>query len=280
MPDLKELGIAFQMPRRLALLRHGESQANLINRAIKKKIISEFPPQYLATPDREIRLSRKGQAQAAVTGKWLAEQYPDGFDAIFVSNHARAMETASLACAAAGWKNVRILIDPLLGERNWGVFSTRSPERREELMDLRERDPLHMPMPDGETLLMTRLRSRTLLERCSREFSGKRVLVVTHGEYIEALWSEVAHFSTETQRDFFNSEKGDLRNCQVVEFAGEDPSTGKWEGKLRWVRSSCPQANSFPDWSPIERTKFSPEELMEHVKRYPRLDLTSFGDPA
>ena len=89
-------------------------------------------------------------------------------------------------------------------------------ERRLEAMQLRQRDPLHAPMPDGEPLLETRTRTRVLLERVVRENPGQRVLVSSHGEYIEALWSEIGHFSTEKQRDFFRSADGDIRNCQVV----------------------------------------------------------------
>jgi len=268
------------MPRWLTLLRHGESQANLIQRASKKGLITEYPEAFLRTPDREIRLSRRGREQAELTGKWMAKEYPHGFDVILVSNHVRAMETAAIVCKAAGWTKTAMRLDPLLGERNWGAFSQAAPERRGELMELRERDPLHMPMPDGETTLMTRLRSRTLLERASREYSGKTMLGVTHGEYVESAWAEIAHLSTEEQRELFSSERGNLRNCQVIEFSAEDPTTLAWDGKLRWVRSSCPQANRLGDWGPIERKTFTAAQLLERVEGYPRLDLDSFGDAA
>jgi broad specificity phosphatase PhoE len=190
-----------------------------------------------------------------------------------VSDHTRAKETAAIICQAAGWHDVEIRVDPLLGERNWGRFTSTSADRREEIMDYRKRDPLHNPMPDGETLLETRHRSRELLDRCARQFSDKRVLVFSHGEYIEALWAEIGHFNTERQIDFFNSDAGDIKNCQVVEFSSIDPISQEAQGKFRWVRSSCPHAEISGDWSGIEKTHYTPQQLLDQVFRYPRLDL-------
>ncbi len=92
---------------------------------------------------------------------------------IYVSDHVRARETAGVVCREAGWGDVLIRIAPQLGERNWGRFAFAEPERRQEVMDLRQRDPLHAPMPDGETLLQTRTRTRVLLERIARENWGR-----------------------------------------------------------------------------------------------------------
>lgn len=267
------LKLPLHMPCKLVMVRHAESEANLINRAIKRNIIAEAPAGFENIPDREIRLSKAGCEQAKNTGPWLKAQYPQGFDKIYVSDHTRAKETAALICISAGWSDVQIKIDPLLGERNWGRFAHSDKARRDEVMKYRNRDPLHNPMPDGETLLATRLRSRSLLNRCAREFEGKNVLVVSHGEYIEALWAEIAHMNTERQIDFFHSEAGDLKNCQVIEFSSIDPDSQEPCGWLNWVRSSCPQAGIYTSWKEIERHKFTPEELMAQVGKYPRLEF-------
>lgn len=267
------LNIVPAMPARLVLVRHGESEANIINRAIKKGKIQNYPPGFSDIPDREVRLSKLGVEQALKTGPWLRAQYPEGFHAIYVSDHTRAKETAALVCKSAGWDHLRIRIDPLLGERNWGRFAHEDRERRDEIMRNRKRDPLHNPMPHGETLLSTRLRSRDMLERCAREFAAQRVLVFSHGEYIEAIWSEIAHMNSESQSRFFESHEGDIRNCQVVEFSSLDPQSNDANNQLKWARSSCPQAKIIGTWKPIERTTFTPEELLEQVTRYPNLDF-------
>lgn len=276
-PLRASISLSRSMPSRLVMVRHGESEANLINKAIRKGIITEYPPGFASIPDREIRLSRAGVEQTKPTGEWLREQYSDGFDVIYVSDHTRAKETAALVCQAAGWHNVEIRIDPLLGERNWGRFAASDRARRAEIMEYRKRDPLHTPMPDGETMLETRNRSRELLDRAARELSGKRVLVFSHGEFIEALWAEIAHMNTERQLTFFQSSKGDIKNCQVVEFSAESPENGEYRGVLRWVRSSCPRAGIFRKWGKIEKTRYTPEALLAQVERYPRLDFSAHG---
>ena len=258
------------------MIRHGESEINVINRALKHGHISEYPREVLSIPDREFRLSERGRAQAIATGHWLANEYSTGFDVIYVSDHVRARETAALVCAEAGWRDAQIRIDPQLGERNWGRFAFADAERRQHVMELRQRDPLHAPMPDGETMLATRTRTRVLLERIVRENAGQRVLVFSHGEYIEALWSEVGHFSTEDQRAFFKTPEGDIRNCQVVEFGSRDPQSSEPRGQLGWVRSSCPFVNVQGDWREFEYRKFTPEQLLHSVEEYPHLPLLDF----
>jgi broad specificity phosphatase PhoE len=277
-PDNRVLTLPthLSMPARLVFVRHGESQANLINRAMKKGIISDYPKGFSEIPDREIRLSPLGVAQAKLTGPWLSREYPDGFDVIYVSDHARAQETAGHLCLSAKWSDAQIRVDPLLGERNWGRFTSKDEAMRAEIMRLRMIDPLHAPMPDGETLLETRHRCRELLDRVTREFSGKRVLVISHGEYIEAIWSEILHLNTERQKEFFHSSAGDIKNCQVVEFSSCDPASGELSSRLRWVRSSCPQANLYRKWEHLNRKKFTPTELLREAERYPTLDVKAF----
>ena len=265
--------IKLHMPDRLVMVRHGESEANLINRALKAGTLQSYPRGFAEIPDREIRLSPLGRQQAVLTGEWLAVQYPEGFDAIYVSDHIRAQETAGLICKAAGWHNVEIRIDPLIGERNWGQFASKAAEQREQIMQMRKRDPLHNPMPNGETLLETRDRSRHLLDRCAREFAGRRVLEISHGEFIEALWAEIAHMNTERQLEFFSSEAGDIKNCQVVEFSAANPENGEYRGNLGWVRSSHPASGLDGCWGGIERIRYTPDQLLDQVSFYPRFSF-------
>ena len=260
------------MPHRLTLVRHGESEANVIQKAVKHGILAHYPESFSSIPDREFRLSPIGRDQAKKTGPWMHQEYPEGFDVIFVSDHVRARETAALLCLEAGWEDCYILVDPLMGERSWGRFSEVDLDYRNRIMSAKKRDPLHTPMPDGETLLATRHRSRVLLERIAREFKNKNVLVFSHGEYIEATWAEIEHMTTERQREFFHSSEGDIRNCQVVEFASINPWTSEQDGKIRWVRSSCPQAGVFGDWNVTRPKKFKPQELLDQVYHYHNLD--------
>lgn len=277
----KALRPGVDMPRRLVIVRHGESQANVINRQIKSGAITSYPPEFITTPDREVRLTSAGVVQADKTGTWLATRYPQGFAARFVSNHVRAMETAAHLAEGAGWLTESWKIEPLLGERNWGNYQQLPPEERARVMALRQRDPNYCPMPDGETLLETRLRSRELLNGLGR-YSGRDILIVTHGEFAEALWSEIVHMSTERQIDFFSSRDGKIGNCQVIEFSAEDPETDEWNGKLRWVTSSCPHEGKAGNWKRLQSEVFLPAQLRATVNRYmkfPEEWMTSVPQP-
>ncbi len=264
------------MPDLLVAIRHGESLANVINRAIKKGEREDYPDGFRELPDREVPLSERGIAQAKKTGTQLGEKFPTGFDIIYVSDHRRAKETAAYICIAAGWKDVLIRKEPLIGERNWGNFPLATKEERTRILGLRTRDPLHAAMPDGETILDTRLRSREFLDRCARQFGGQRVLIFSHGEYIEALWAEIAHMDTERQIDFFHSPAGDIKNCQIVEFSSKPFGDQKSEstGKLEWVRSSCPQADVEGNWTKIEKPACTAQDLMDEILGYPEITFS------
>jgi broad specificity phosphatase PhoE len=268
-PSHQEQSVKRSMPSRLILIRHGESEQNVINRLVKKGEMPDYPPGFSSIPDREFRLSVQGRSQALQTGAWLKTAYPTPPEIIYASDHIRAQETAALVCKGAGWTDAKIRIDPLLGERNWGSWAAQPPNIRHDITTNSRRDPLNHPMPDGETMLATRWRSRELLDRCARQFGGKHVLVFSHGEYIKAVWSEIAHLGTEQQLEFFNSSEGDVHNCQVVEFSSESPSSGKNDGKLQWVRSSCPPAQTEGAWKPIERNILTPDEILQKLGRYP-----------
>ena len=218
------LCVARAMPNRLVIVRHGESEANILQKLWRKGALRSVSEELQNLPNREFRLTELGRKQSDLTGPWLAREYPTGFDVVLVSDFVRAMETAGRVCLAAGWGNISIEQDPKLAERNWGGFNQATQEEQKRFMDLRERNPIHGHMPDGETLLSTRTRARILLERCSREYGGKNVLVFGHGEFIEALWAEIAHLSTETQKALFQSKAGSINNCQVVEFSSVSTS--------------------------------------------------------
>jgi broad specificity phosphatase PhoE len=103
--------------------------------------------------------------------------------------------------------------------------------------------------------------------------SGKRVLVISHGEFIEAIWAEIAHMNTEYQVGFFADAKRKIANCQVVEFSTRDSSQENESPRLQTVRSSTPHREQFGGWEVIERVTYSPEQLLAQAERYPRLQF-------
>lgn len=86
----------------LVLLRHGESQWNLENRF---------------TGWVDVPLSPRGEEEARAAGVKLAGLT---FDHLFTSVLQRAIQTADLVCATAGFTNLPTTRDQALNERHYG----------------------------------------------------------------------------------------------------------------------------------------------------------------
>ena len=242
----------------LVFIRHGESEGNVIVRKLKAQGGGDFPLTYQKTPDREIRLSHAGRIQCEAVAMFLKKTYAK-VDSIYSSDHTRAKETCALVCAKAGYQT-RVQVDPQLSERSWGRFHELSSLKRSEIYKGLKRDPLHWPMPDGESLLQARVRARLALERLSREHLNQVVVVFTHGEFMECVWAEILSMRSEEQREF----TGNIKNGQVVEFKSEG-------GKFTCLRSSNPPLGRWGDWQDVKKKTLAPEELLAEVKLYPHL---------
>lgn len=245
------------MPKRLVLVRHGQSEANVVQKSRKVAGFKE-PELHRTTPDREIRLTDLGREQTVKTAEFLKKEYPLGVDSYYSSDHIRARETAALVCMKALWPEVKISIEHHFGERHWGNYNHEDDNKKDAIRLARDRDPLNSIMPNGETLGEARGRTRILLEKCARQHSGEVVIVFTHGEYIECVWSEIDHMRTEQQRSFFAGPGGDMKNCQIVEFESEN-------GKFVRYRSSNPHAGYVGEGINLEKKKFTPEEILKEV---------------
>lgn len=262
------------LPRYMALVRHGLSEANKVRALFEDGAIEAYPAAYLDTPDREMRLEAKvGSIQPKVTGDWMRENCPR-FDYATAADHVRAYETAGNLGLDLRW-----YIDCFYGERYWGEIDAGSPQMREKFYALRKRDPMHATPPNGERLLSARHRARVLLERGARQHSLDSFLGVFHGEMIEAIICELLHLNTEEFRLFGDSPLGKMGNCQVVEFTRKSPWDSKVHHRMHAMRSSNPFKEEFGDWVRIEelpfaRRSFSDQDLCARAERYPRF-LTS-----
>lgn len=258
------------MPRRLVCMRHFLSEGNLAKDLVKAGRGSEVPEEFWKTPDRELRLAADAILQVPSTAEFIRREYSTGFNRCFVADHVRAQESIALLFEHLDWPQTEIFVDPMLGERNWGKFNQLDSDLAAKGYAERKRDPFHWNPGEGEPLLVTRIRARILLERVSREYPGKDVFVVCHGELLEALYSEIAHLGTEEFRKWRKSRWGRMDNGQIFEYSSIDPETEEPNTALRWIRSSCPQRDKFGDWRRIPRTRFTAPTLRDMVDQHPR----------
>lgn len=265
---------------KLVLVRHGESEANIINKAMKTGLLDSVPENFSEILDREVRLSDFGVLQATKTGQFLDNEFPDGFTKIIASDHVRAKETAAIVLSEVNWPNKSVLIDPMVGERNWGSYHKQERDFQLELLARNKRDPLHLVMPEGESMLGARLRARLILNQLAME-GHDTVLIFSHGEFIEAMWAEIEKMHTQQQIAFFESPEGNVANCHVVEFSGVDAGQQLSLTREYATKRSCnPSKKEFVYWdySNISKELLSIKTLMSLVNKYPKHDYKTFLD--
>jgi probable phosphoglycerate mutase len=175
-------------PRTLWLIRHGQSEGNVIRDEAERQDAPDF---VLNSRDADVPLSDLGRRQAEAFGRWLADQPADVRpDAVLVSPYRRARETADVALAAAGLADVARGVDERLRDREMGMWDSltwrgivgKFPEESERAKLVGRF--FHRP-PGGESWADICLRLRTFLADVARELQDARVLVVAHDVVIQ-----------------------------------------------------------------------------------------------
>jgi broad specificity phosphatase PhoE len=115
-------------------------------------------------------LSGTGHRQALELG---ARRRDDGIDVAFVSDLGRATETAKIALADT---LIAVVQDARLRECNYGSLNG-TPAPREHAERLRH---VTDPFPDGESYQDVVTRMSDFLRDLSRDWDGRRVLLISH----------------------------------------------------------------------------------------------------
>jgi broad specificity phosphatase PhoE len=168
-------------PRALWLLRHGESEGNVADRAAHDAGAQRLE---LDLRDADVPLTDLGRAQAAAVGRWLADQGDDRPTRVVTSPYARAVQTTQAVLRASGL-DVPVTADERLRERDLGIFDgltgagIRALHADESERRLRLGKMWYRP-PGGENWADVALRVRSFVATTLPGLSGERVLLVTH----------------------------------------------------------------------------------------------------
>ncbi|KAK2410945.1 phosphoglycerate/bisphosphoglycerate mutase family protein [Trifolium repens] len=158
----------------IVVVRHGETAWNAIS-----KIQGQL----------DVELNEAGRQQAAAVGDRLSREYK--LSVIYSSDLQRASETAEIIASKCG--GVEVVKDADLRERHLGdlqglVYSEMAktePTAYKAFMSKNE----DMEIPGGgESLVQLYDRSTDALLRIAMKHIGERVVVVTHGGFIRALY--------------------------------------------------------------------------------------------
>ena len=172
-------------PRRLWLVRHGQSQGNVARDAAAETGAHEID---IELRDVDVPLSALGIDQAKAAGRWFAALgESDRPEIILASPYIRAKQTAAIICeegALAGGPS-RMIIDERLREREFGIFDrlTSAGIRHrfpEEAAHRRRLGKFYHRPPGGESWADVVLRLRSMLNTINLQYCDRRVLVVCH----------------------------------------------------------------------------------------------------
>lgn len=254
------------LPNELVLVRHGHSEGNLAFESSKAGDHSLFTQEFREKPGSRWRLTTEGRNQAKTAGKWISENISKKFDKYYVSPYARTRETAGLL----GLTDAQWLMSQRLRERDWGDITSMPTQESITHYPLnalvRQTDKLYWRPPGGESIADVRLRVRDLLGTLFRECDGQRVVVVTHGEFIIAARAELEYITDEQWIASTLNPSHKIYNAQVIHYTRLNPNTGETIPYFGWVRSVCPWMDGVDTgWEPIERIKYSNEDLLEQV---------------
>lgn len=267
------------MPRNLVLVRHGQSEANVIQKRDKAGDQRLFTEATMLVADRSWRLTEAGVAQAKTAGQWIRENI-DTFDRCITSPFVRTRETAAtLGIPGASWEENRVV-----RERSWGEISPLPRAVFEEQYShnalLKRKDPLYWAPPAGESIAeVAENRVRNLLSTLHRESEHQNVLVVSHGDF---MWSTRLVLERWSDEEFLQNDKDPtmtIHNCSVVHYTRINPETGEVEPKIRWVRFAHPRRDPetgewhmhVQAWKSFERRYLTNEELLAKAEEQARI---------
>lgn len=265
------------LPVDLIVIRHGESEGNVANRAGRKGDNSLFTPEFRNRHSREFRLTDYGIKQAQVAGEWLKQNIGFPIDRFLVSDYIRAKETAfELDIAGAAWS-----VEYQLRERDMALMDNLPPDEKARLYAVEERHYeldsfLSIPAGGGESVAALCLRLKAdVIAHVVRDYADMRVAMVCHGHVMRALQLELLQLGRD---DFIRLDNSDdprdkIHNCQVMWYTRRDPSNGRVQGPhlFAW-RSVSPWDPERTDtgWVKIVRSRMTNEDLRKEVALYPR----------
>jgi len=219
-------------PRRLWLVRHGESVGNVARQAALDAGLAEINIDHR---DIDVPLSDLGQQQAVALGRWFERNSADGLpDVVLASPYVRANHTASLVAQHGGFADAEFILDERLREKEFGVLdrltATGIQQRFPEQVQFRTLlgKFYHRP-PAGESWCDVVLRLRSLMDTIGLHHAGQDVLIVSHQVVVLCLRYLLERLTEEQILSI--DREGDVANCAITEYRF-DPNSGKRGGFL------------------------------------------------
>jgi broad specificity phosphatase PhoE len=198
-------------PSMLALVRHGQSEANL--RKDASKVAGQEPSWTGVMRDQDSPLTALGRAQALALGTWMSSP-KERYDYILTSPYLRAKQTTAGIIQGLGYEP-KVVVEERIREIEFGVMDGIDRKKFRELYpleaDRRERDgKYYYRPPGGENRPDVRLRVHSVLDTLNRDYVGDKVLTVCHSVVVLAFrsllerWDESQYLQVDKEDDVKN----------------------------------------------------------------------------
>jgi len=210
-------------PALLVLVRHGQSQRNVVKKRNHFYLDDESRKSVKGIPDHLIPLTEEGRRQASVTGQGLRETF-GRFDYVFHSGYTRTIETAEhLLAAYPDEERARMIVKHhlFIRERDGGhTYDMTDAEAAAAFPWLQDYwstfGPFFSRPPGGESLAQVCERVYAFLQKVARTMAGKRVLVVSHAGTLYCLRYVLEGWTYEEADRRFTTEP--MPNCAVTSY--------------------------------------------------------------
>lgn len=185
------------------ILRHGESKANVLG------IILSDPKSGTI----EFGLSDKGKEEVKESAKkWLENGILDKDTVIVSSDFTRARETAEIAREVLGAD--KIIINKILRERNFGKWERTSDKNYNEVWKDDKLNPNHK-INNVESANDVQKRVTNMILDLEKQFNGKRILLVSHGDALQILQTGFLKTSASKHREVPHLNKAEIRELSL-----------------------------------------------------------------
>jgi broad specificity phosphatase PhoE len=214
---------AAHRPALLVLVRHGQSQRNIVKKQNRFYLDDESRKAVKGVPDHLIELTDEGRRQARETGVVVRQTYGT-FDYVVHSGYARTVQTLDemlQAYTAEERARMPVRHHLFVRERDGGhAYDMTDAEAQAAFPWLQEYwntfGPFFARPPGGESLAEVCERVYAFLQKLTRMMAGKRVLVVSHGGTIWCFRYVLERWTYEEAERRFMAES--VGNCSVTSY--------------------------------------------------------------
>jgi broad specificity phosphatase PhoE len=205
-------------PRRLWIVRHGESSGNVARDAAEGNGLALID---LKSRDADTPLSALGERQGEALAAWfVADGEPP--DVFLTSPFLRSRQTIDTIVAACGRNIADVQVDERLREKEFGILDRYTKHGiAAKFPDLAAQRRLvgkfYFRPPGGESWCDVILRLRSVVDELRRDYVGRRVLIVSHQVVVNCFRYLLERMD---EREILAIDKeSDVPNCGVTEYA-------------------------------------------------------------